>query len=196
MSARDNARSARGSGRGGPGGSRRPGERGTPRARSVAPAPPSGRPARRRPRLTGRAAVLVLVLAVLAVSYASSLRAYLEQRTHLSTLRSQIAEREADISALEREKRRWDDPAYVEAQARERLGYLMPGETGFQVLDENGEPLGAQAALHDPQDVVPTEPTAWWTTAWGSMELAGRPPRADDGPADEIGPPPTEKGDE
>ena len=48
----------------------------------------AGARARRRPRLTGRAAILVLVLAVLAVSYASSLRAYLQQRVHIVELKA------------------------------------------------------------------------------------------------------------
>ena len=39
------------------------------------PVPPARQRTTRRPRFTGRAAVLVLVLAVLTVSYASSLRA-------------------------------------------------------------------------------------------------------------------------
>ena len=61
------------------------------------------RPRRQRPRsrLTGRAAVLVLVLAVLTVSYASSLRAYLQQRSHINDLKSSIAQHEANIDALE-----------------------------------------------------------------------------------------------
>jgi hypothetical protein len=45
----------------------------------------------KRSRFTGRAAVLVLVLAVLTVSYASSLRAYLQQRAHIGDLKAQIA---------------------------------------------------------------------------------------------------------
>ena len=106
--------------------------------------------AARRPRFTGRAAVLVLVLAVLTVSYASSLRAYLQQRSHIGDLKSQIAEREASIDDLEREKQRWDDPAYVKAQARARFGYLMPGEAGFEVIGADGKPLEAQASLNDP----------------------------------------------
>ncbi len=188
--------------RGGPGGSRRPGQRDSPRARSTAPkagsappAPPAARttPAppvpsgRRRPRLTGRAAVLVLVLAVLVVSYASSMRAYLQQREHISDLKTAIAERETSINDLEREKRRWQDPAYVEAQARAHFGYLMPGETGFVVLDEQGRPLEANAELSDPDEVVKTKPKAWWDDAWASVELAGHPPKAGKGPAAKIG---------
>lgn len=133
-------------------------------------------PARKRPRFTGRAAVLLLVVLVLAVSYASSMRAYFDQRAHIQSLKSQIADSKANIAELEREKRRWDDPAYVRAQARSHLGYLMPGETGYQVLDENGNPLDSAAELSDPEEVLKEEPTAWWETVWGSVELAGDPP--------------------
>jgi cell division protein FtsB len=140
----------------------------------------------RRPRFTGRAAVLVLVLAVLTVSYASSLRAYLQQRAHIGDLKVAIAEREASINSLEREKRRWQDPAFVKAQARARFGYLMPGETGFLVLDENGKPLESQTSLSDPDAVIKTVPTPWWSDAWASVELAGNPPAPSEGPASEI----------
>lgn len=148
------------------------------------------RPARqrtpRRPRFTGRAAVLVLVLAVLTVSYASSLRAYLQQRALIGDLKAQISEREASIGDLEREKQRWDDPAYVRAQARARFGYLMPGEAGFEVIGADGKPLQAQASLNDPAEVIKTVPKAWWTAAWESMELAGNPPPPSEEPADLV----------
>lgn len=160
------------------------------RSRAAAAVPVESAPdgAERRPRFTGRAAVLVLLLAVLTVSYGSSMRAYLQQRSHITDLKSQIAQREASIDALEREKRRWDDPAFVQAQARARFGYLMPGQTSYIVLGADGKPLESEAALKDPAQVVKVEPTAWWTTAWASVELAGNPPTARDGrpPATEI----------
>ncbi|MBA3782824.1 MAG: septum formation initiator family protein [Nocardioides sp.] len=115
------------------------------------------------------------------------MRAYLQQREHISDLKSAIAERETSINELEREKRRWQDPAYGEAQARAHFGYLMPGETGFVVLDAKGEPLEANAELSDPDEVVKTEPKAWWDDAWASLELAGHPPKVGKGPAEKIG---------
>jgi hypothetical protein len=119
--------------------------------------------------------VLVLVLAVLSVSYASSMRAYLEQKEHLASLRESIADSKANIAALEREKRRWRDEAYVEAQATERLGWVMPGEISFQVIDEDGEPLDHEDSLSDPGAVEVENEPAWWQTAWASMEAAGHP---------------------
>jgi cell division protein FtsB len=139
-----------------------------------------------RSRFTGRAAVLVLVLAVLTVSYASSLRAFLEQRSHINDLKSQIAEHEANIDELESEKDRWEDPAYVEKQARERLGYVMPGEKTYLVLGEDGKPLEPASELQDPSTVLTTTQTPWWSDGWASVELAGNPPKVDRPPATEI----------
>jgi cell division protein FtsB len=123
-----------------------------------------------RPRLTSRAAVLVVVLAVLAVSYASSLRAYLEQRSHLAALEEQISASEENIASLEREKRRWDDEAYVISQARARFAFGFPGETGYQVLDEDGEPLDHEDTLSAPKELDVPE---WWETTVDSIEAAG-----------------------
>ena len=149
-------------------------------------------PARRswRPRLTGRAAVLVLVVAVLTVSYASSLKAYLTQRQHIAELKADIAQSQADINALEREKARWRDPAYLQSQARARFGYVMPGETSYVVLDADGKPLEAQTSLRTTQEVLAKEPTPWFQTAWSSVLLAGNPPVEEEAPEplDKIGP--------
>ncbi|MBS43861.1 MAG: septum formation initiator [Nocardioides sp.] len=184
-------RSARPSG---PTGSRGGATRSTPRPSSARtgtatrPAPAAGAAASGgRTRLTGRAAVLVLVVAVLAVSYASSLKAYLQQRAHITDLQSTIAERQDEISDLTREKRRWDDPQYVEAQARERLGYVMPGETPFVVV-QDGQPLQSESELGDP--VVASEAAPWWQDAWDSVQVAGDPPtKADPLPARKVADP-------
>ncbi len=142
-----------------------------PRQRT-APAAAPGAP---RARFTSRAAVLVLVLAVLMVSYASSLRAYLDQRRHISDLRAEIASSETNISGLEREKKRWKDPAYVRSIAHQRFGWVLPGETGFQVIGTDGNPLGHQDSLSDPEAVTESNRPLWWQSTWGSVVEAGRP---------------------
>jgi hypothetical protein len=120
--------------------------------------------------------VLVLVLSVLTISYASSLKAYFQQHSQIVELRSQIASSESDIQQLEAERARWSDPAYVREQARARFGYLMPGKTSYVVICEDGKPLAAQSTLSDPRTSSSSPPTAWWTTEWRSVQLAGNPP--------------------
>lgn len=130
----------------------------------------------RKSRFTGRAAILVLVLAVLAVSFASSLRAYLQQRDHIDRLEAQISEREANIDDLQREKERWQDPSFVAQQARARFGYVARGETPFVVVDESGNPLDASASLGDPTKLADPDAQVWYEDAWDSMKIAGNPP--------------------
>jgi cell division protein FtsB len=137
-----------------------------------APRPPA--------RVTSRAAILVLVLAVLAVSWASSMRAYVVQRDHINGLIASNAADQAENERLAREIERHDDPAYQEILAR-RLGFVMPGEKPFVVLDD-GQPLDVESTLTDPATVDPAEPVAWWDDAWGSVLLAGHPPRRTDPP--------------
>jgi hypothetical protein len=36
------------------------------------------------------------------------------------------------------ERKRWEDPVYVRAQARDRLYYVMPGEVSYLVMDAQG----------------------------------------------------------
>jgi len=159
-------------------GARPGGPRQRPRARAASSTASVTAGERRQSRFTGRAMVLVLVLSVLTISYASSLKAYFLQHSQIQSLRAQIASSQTSIHELESEKQRWQDPAYVKEQARARFGYLMPGETSYVVIGADGKPLAAQATLSDPRTTTTTTPTAWWTAEWKSVELAGNPPTA------------------
>ncbi len=143
-----------------------------------------------RSRLTGRAAVLVLVVCALLVSYASSLRAHLDQRSHLQTLERSIADSQREITALEREKLRWKDPAYVEAQARARFAFGFPGEVGYQVLDGDGTPLDADSILDQPPAGKGDGHPEWWQSTLSSLDAAARPARAEPRPPGVIKAPP------
>ncbi len=148
-----------------------------------------------RARFTNRAAILLVVFAVLAVSYASSMRAYLQQRSHINDLHAQIAQSKAEIAQAEREKRRWRDPSYVEQQARARFGWVLPGEVGYQVIDHDGEPLTGDDELTDPASVAPAKPRAWWDKVHESMDAADHPEKlVKPVPATRITPPPTADG--
>nr|MBA2738045.1 septum formation initiator family protein [Nocardioidaceae bacterium] len=126
--------------------------------------------ARASTRLTHRAAVLGLVVLVLLISYASSVRAWLDQRQDIATAEAQILASREDVSQLQREKRRWSDEAYVQQQARERLGYLLPGETGYRVVTPDGEALGA---VPEPVDASEEAGPTWYGTLWASSQQAG-----------------------
>jgi cell division protein FtsB len=133
-------------------------------------------------------AVLTVVAAVLVVSYASSMRAYLQQKDHISDLRAQIVSSQKDITALEREKQRWSDKQYVASQARARFGWVLPGEIAYQVIGKDGKPLGGSDRLSDPHDIVHVAPTPWWSKEYDSLQAADHPAKAPPPPANRITP--------
>jgi len=138
---------------------------------------PAARIAASKATLTGRATVLLLVVAVLAVSYASSMRAWIKQRGEINDLTIQIAQQKADVSRLRQAASRWQDPAYIETQARLRFGWLMPGETGYRVIGPDGEVLsGGGSELSEPTTPKAKQPPEWWQSQWGSVVEAGKTP--------------------
>ena len=130
------------------------------------PAPPP-----RRTSLTGRAAVLAMVFCLLAISLAYPLREYLSQRGDIGSLEARVTAEEKRVAELERTRKRWNDPAFVKAQARERLHFVMPGETQYVVL----EPDEAPAPVPDTGwSSAPAPERPWFSDLWQSVEAAGQ----------------------
>lgn len=110
------------------------------------------------------------------MSYAYPLRAWYDQHTERSALKEEAEQLRESVDDLEAELRRWEDPAYVRAQARERLGYVMPGEVGYTVVHDPPEPEPEIGADGLPLDVE----GPWYSRLWASLEVADRPAAAED----------------
>jgi cell division protein FtsB len=133
--------------------------------------PPEDGSPRGRTNLTGRAAVLAVVFCLLAISLAYPLREYLAQRGDIGDYRARVAAQEKRVADLRAQQKRWRDPVYVKRQARERLHFVMPGETSYVVLepDEAPAPAGVIRA-----DARPVSKSPWFTDLWRSVEVAGK----------------------
>ena len=120
--------------------------------------------------MTSRAVVLVLVLAALVTTLAMPVREYLQQRETLGALQQQLEDGQARVDALQSQVKQWQDPAYVEAQARARLHYVYPGEIGYVVLTPKDV-----AAAREPDAAVQSKPTTpWYDTLWSSVQQADK----------------------
>ena len=136
--------------------------------------------------LTARALALVVVLLVLTISYATSLRIYFAQAHDIAESKAEITTRQARIVELQGELSRWSNPTYVRTQARERLGWVVPGETAFTVVGADGKPLGGGLAIESETPGAEAPSDVWWSTMWGSVEAADKPapvkPKTKDAP--------------
>ncbi|MCT1458819.1 septum formation initiator family protein [Aestuariimicrobium sp. p3-SID1156] len=132
--------------------------------------------ARRSLGVTWRAVAVLAVLFILLLSYLNSLRVYFSQQQEMAETRAQIESERRQIQELQDEKTRWEDPNYVKAQARSRLGWVVPGEVGYKVIGADGKPLGGGAEL-DPAttDEKGKHPVTWWERLIGSLKTADNP---------------------
>lgn len=123
-----------------------------------------------RSALTTRAAVLGLVVCLLVLSAALPLREYLSQRGDIAAVRAAQAAQRSRVAALQQQQEQLQDPAYVRAQARARLHFVLPGETAYVVLAPSAAPLPAQSAR---PDLVGGPRAPWYSQVWSSVTTSG-----------------------
>ncbi|MEU3242597.1 septum formation initiator family protein [Streptomyces sp. NPDC006875] len=120
----------------------------------------------RRSRLTGRAALLALVVCSLIVALAYPIRQYVSQRAEIAELQRQQEQARARVEQLRDLKARWQDDAYAEQRIRERLHYVMPGETGYVVIDPD--------AVKQSRTVRGTAARPWYANVWDGVDKSDR----------------------
>lgn len=82
-----------------------------------------------------RFVVVLTVAAILSVMLVPSLYQWWQQERELVQIKAQVAEQQQKNADMQRQLDLWNDPDYISTQARERLGYVRPGETQYTVVD-------------------------------------------------------------
>lgn len=123
-----------------------------------------------------RAAVLAAVVCVLTLTIAGPVRTFFAQRTEMHQLATTEAALRQQIADLEQQKVKLGDPAYIAAQARERLGFVLPGDVPYQVQ----LPPGAVVVPTEPGSAAATSRSSdpWYTSLWHTIADAPHGPPA------------------
>ena len=85
--------------------------------------------------LNGRALVMIAMIILAAINLAPKIQIWYEQRVTAADLAYQNEQTRKSLVQMKEDLKRWDDPVYIRAQARNRLFYVMPGEISFTVMD-------------------------------------------------------------
>ena len=85
------------------------------------------------PKLTGRAAALLVAVALLVMLAVVPARQFLEQRGRIAELERRASEIQAENAELRAQIAELSDPLELERLARECLGLVAPGETALIV---------------------------------------------------------------
>ncbi len=143
-----------------------------------------------------RAAILAAVVCVLTLTIAGPVRTYFAQRTEMKQLAASEKALRSQIAELQSQKAKLADPAYIAAQARERLGFVMPGDIPYQVQLPPGVAEPPQAGQQAQTAARSSDP--WYSALWhtiadtphGPPPAAGEPAPAQPGPASDVPLPP------
>ena len=122
-----------------------------------------------------RAAILLGIVVMLAVTLVPTLRSLVQQRNDTSALEDTVQRQRDTVQQLEREAALWKDPAYIEVQARERLKFVRVGDRSYTVID--ADRASAEAAAARPVVAAPmaNESSPWYGKLWQSIQIADRP---------------------
>jgi cell division protein FtsL len=124
---------------------------------------PSAAP--RSTRLTGRAAVLAVVICAIVLSLAYPVREYVAQRRVIGQLVAQQQTAQEQVKSLEAQQAKLASRSYIEQLARQELDMCFPGQQCYIV--EGGQPTGTPAA-----GTARTVPAPWYAKLWQSVEEA------------------------
>ncbi|MFK0240883.1 septum formation initiator family protein [Microbacterium sp. NPDC090281] len=105
--------------------------------------------------------VIMLSLVVLgAWVLVPTLGTFIDQRQKIAALEASVQVSEDQIAALVSERERWNDPAYITTQARERLYYVKPGEVVY-LIDNDLDPAALPREQEPVSDTLEEKPADW-----------------------------------
>ncbi|CRH88096.1 Septum formation initiator [Chlamydia trachomatis] len=112
--------------------------------------------------------------ALAALIVVTPLSSFIAQQEQIRSLSAELETRHKHISELEQSIALWNDPDYVRAQARDRLGYVMPGETLYIVSGGADDPAKAAQEKIDRANNERRAITPFYVTMWDSISIAGK----------------------
>lgn len=114
------------------------------------------------------AAMALFLLVILA----SPLQTYLGRRASVANSERQQQQLNAQVAQLQHQTAQWQDPAFVERQARVRLQYIRPGDTLYTVLNADGTPRTSASTSSSAKVTRAGHQPNWNATLWTSVEEA------------------------
>jgi cell division protein FtsB len=115
--------------------------------------------------MPGRATVMLIVLAALALGYAYPVREYFTQLSEIRAMTQAQAEQRQRIAALEEEEAKWHDDRYLEIQVRSRLYWVRRGEVPLIPIWEDEVDTGKPPEK--------PKPSTWYESLWSNVDAHG-----------------------
>lgn len=123
-------------------------------------------------RLSGFMVIMLSLVVLGAWVLVPTLGTYIDQRQKIAALEASVQVTADEIEALEQERDRWEDPAYITTQARERLYYVKPGEVVY-LVDNDLDPASLPQEQTPVSDELEETAADWMPQLLRSIAGAG-----------------------
>lgn len=121
-------------------------------------------------RFSGFTILIVGLVVAGALILSPTLTTFVQQQREIKELRESVQLHRDAVNEIDAEREKWKDPTYIRSQARDRLFYVLPGETQLSVIDD----------AEIPEDVTETTEAElthidrdWVSSLAGSLIAAG-----------------------
>lgn len=121
-------------------------------------------------RFSGFTVLIVALVIAGAIIISPSLSTFVQQQREIKELRESVQLHREAVQDIDAERVKWKDPVYVRSQARERLFYVMPGETQLSVIED--VPVPAESTETTEAGLTRIERN-WASTVAGSLLVSG-----------------------
>ena len=85
--------------------------------------------------LNAQTLTVIVMVIIGGIILSPQVKTWVEQRQTIADLQSQLQKEKDSLKQMQVLRNRWNDPAFVRAQARNRLFYVMPGEVSYIIMD-------------------------------------------------------------
>lgn len=123
-------------------------------------------------RLSGFMVIMLSLVVLGAWVLVPTLGTFIDQRQKIAALEASVQVSADEIEALEQEQERWEDPAYITTQARERLYYVKPGEVVY-LVDNDIDPASLPQEQTPVSDELKKTPADWMPQLLRTIAGAG-----------------------
>jgi hypothetical protein len=113
------------------------------------------------------------VLVAVTIMLAPTVRVFFSQRAEIQSIQADIAAKQSDQANLKSQITRWQDPAYIQQQARDRINMVMPGETSYWVFGDAGSSTAPSGTSGSSGSGSSSSGASWTQALWDAVRRAG-----------------------
>lgn len=122
---------------------------------------------KKRKSISKKIIFFIVLISLSVYVWSPPLYSFMKNKDELEYEKSRQSSLQNQLVTLSKQIKNWEDDQYVIKQARDQLGFIMPGETSFNVIDKT---INKKSQKESTQEIPVKK--AWFETMISSIKAA------------------------